>query len=88
MSTNPTFAFAATQLDLRRSDAKPRRSGLTMVSEWGLGPNALADFLSIAEPYVDIVKIPTGTARLYRRNQLCAKIERYRHGRIRTLVGG
>lgn len=88
MSTNSTFAFAATQLDPRRSSTKPRRSGLTMVSEWGLGPNALADFLVNAEPYVDIVKIPTGTGRLYRRDQLLAKIERYSHGRIRTLVGG
>jgi len=59
-----------------------------MVSEWGLGTNSLSDFLSTAAPYVDIVKIPTGTARLYRRDVLIAKLERYKAADIKTLVGG
>jgi phosphosulfolactate synthase len=88
MIENYVFALAAAQVDARRSLYKPRVSGLTMVSEWGLGPHALADFLSVAEPYVDIVKIPTGTAKLYRLDHLRAKLERYKAERIRTLVGG
>jgi phosphosulfolactate synthase len=88
IAENPRPAFAAVRLDARRSLHKPRTSGLTMISEWGLGPRALDDFLAIAAPYVDIVKIPTGTARLYGREHLRAKLGRYRAARIRSLVGG
>jgi phosphosulfolactate synthase len=88
MLENPLSAFAAVQLDTRRSLHKPRTSGLTMISEWGLGPHALADFLSIAAPYVDMVKIPTGSARLYGLEQLRAKLARYRGERISSLIGG
>jgi len=88
MVENPLSAFAAVQLDTRRSLHKPRTSGLTMISEWGLGPHALADFLSIAAPYVDMVKIPTGSARLYGLEQLRAKLARYRGERISSLIGG
>jgi phosphosulfolactate synthase len=88
MAESPRPAFAAIRLDARRSLQKPRTSGLTMISEWGLGPHALADLLSVAAPYVDIAKISTGTARLYGREQLRTKLAAYKNHRIRSLVGG
>ena len=40
---------------------KPRISGLTMVMDKGLSVNQAKDFLSVAGPHVDIVKLGFGT---------------------------
>lgn len=45
--------------------AKPRRSGLTMVIDKGLGPAAMADLLAMGAHHVDLLKLGFGTSLLY-----------------------
>ena len=40
----------------------PRTYGLTMVMDKGMGLDGVKDFLSVAAPYVDIVKLGFGTS--------------------------
>src|ERR1051325_599830 len=42
--------------------AQPRTKGLTMVSDKGLGLKEAENVLSVAAPYIDIVKLAFGTA--------------------------
>jgi phosphosulfolactate synthase len=43
-------------------DAKPRKNGLTMVMDKGLSVREAEDMISVAEPYIDIVKLGFGTS--------------------------
>lgn len=80
--------FSFVPLDGRRSLAKPRRTGLSMVIDDGLPPAYVDSVLSIAAPYIDLMKIKTGTARLYKRAALMDKLALYgRHG-VRPFIGG
>lgn len=65
---------------------KPRQYGLTMVMDKGMGLDGTRDFLSIAAPYVDIVKLGFGTS--YVTSQLEKKIALYREYNIPLYLGG
>ncbi len=66
--------------------AKPRNYGLTMVMDKGMGLNGVRDFLSVAAPYVDIVKLGFGTS--YVTNHLPEKIAIYKELGIPVYLGG
>lgn len=66
--------------------AKPRTHGMTMVMDKGMGLDGTRDFLSVAAPYVDIVKLGFGTS--YVTNQLREKIEIYQGYNIPVYFGG
>ena len=86
MSADIPFGFVP--IDPRRSTAKPRRTGLSMVIDDGL-PLAYAESaLELAAPYIDLIKIKTGTARLYPRDRLVAKLKLYETFAIRPFLGG
>ncbi|HVX01150.1 MAG TPA: phosphosulfolactate synthase, partial [Candidatus Babeliaceae bacterium] len=65
---------------------KPRRNGLTMVMDKGMGLDGVRDFLSVAAPFVDIVKLGFGTS--YVTNNLREKIEIYREYGVPVYFGG
>lgn len=65
---------------------KPRRNGLTMVMDKGMGLEGVRDFLSVAAPFVDIVKLGFGTS--YVTNNLREKIEIYREYGVPVYFGG
>ncbi len=65
---------------------KPRNNGLTMVMDKGMGLDGARDFLSVAAPYVDIVKLGFGTS--YVTNNLTEKIEIYQKQGIPVYFGG
>lgn len=65
---------------------KPRQNGLTMVMDKGLGTDEVRNFLSVAAPYVDIVKLGFGTA--FVSANLKEKIEIYRSYDIPVYFGG
>ncbi|PZF73100.1 phosphosulfolactate synthase [Taibaiella soli] len=65
---------------------KPRTHGLTMVMDKGMGLDEVRNFLSVAAPYVDIVKLGFGTA--FVTNRLREKIEIYREHNIPVYFGG
>ena len=86
MSQNPAFPFVP--LDARRSTTKPRRTGLTMVKDYQLGPRGLEDLLDVAADYMDIFKFVTGTVRLFDRDQVIRKTELLRRHQVRPFLGG
>jgi phosphosulfolactate synthase len=85
MTASAPFAFVP--IDARRS-AKPRRSGLSMVIDDGLPLPYVEGVLELAAPYIDLMKIKTGTARLYPRDALKRKLAMYQHAGVRPFLGG
>ena len=86
MTERQPFSFI--ELPAARSATKPRRFGLTMMADWGIGLGHQRDVLELAGGYVDFAKIVTGAARLYRREHLEAKLEAYRQAQVRPFIGG
>ena len=76
--------FNLSQIPERKS--KPRRSGITMVMDKGLSIEEAKNFLSIAHPYVDIVKLGFGTS--FVTPQLREKIEVYQSYDLPVYFGG
>lgn len=66
--------------------ARPRTYGLTMVMDKGMGLVGARDFLSVAAPYVDIIKLGFGTG--YVTAHLREKIEIYKEHDIPVYFGG
>ena len=67
-------------------DVKPRSNGITMVMDKGLSINEVENFLSIAKPYVDIVKLGFGTS--YVTPNLREKLSVYQRHNIPVFFGG
>ena len=80
--------FEFVSLPEARSRKKPRRRGLTMMIDWGLGLGRQRDILEIAGGYIDLAKIATGTSRLYEEDQLRAKLDLYKNNNVRPFLGG
>jgi phosphosulfolactate synthase len=81
-------AFSFVPLDPRRSQDKPRKSGLTMVTDYQLSLDALTGLLEVGGDYIDIFKIATGTSRLFTRDHLMAKLALLRDHNVRPFLGG
>ena len=65
---------------------KPRLNGLTMVMDKGLSVQEVKNFLSIAHPHIDILKLGFGTA--FVTVNLIEKIEVYQSYNIPVYFGG
>ena len=65
---------------------KPRTYGITMVMDKGLSINDVHNFMSIAEPHVDIVKLGFGTS--FVTPNLREKIEVYQSYNVPVYFGG
>ncbi len=65
---------------------RPRTYGITMVMDKGMGLEGARDFLSVAAPFVDIVKLGFGTS--FVTNQLKEKIKIYLENDIPVYFGG
>lgn len=76
--------FNLSQIPERKN--KPRISGITMVMDKGLSIGETKDFLSIAHPYVDIVKLGFGTSAVT--PQLREKIQVYQSYDLPVYFGG
>ena len=72
--------------NLPQRASKPRQTGLTLVMDKGLSVAEVENLLSVAEPYIDFVKLGFGTA-LFTRN-LERKLMVYRNSRIPVFFGG
>jgi len=86
MTDRAPFDFVP--IDPRRSTAKPRAKGLTMVIDDGLPLRYVDDVLQVASPYIDLAKIKTGTARLYPRALLQEKLTLYKAHQVQPFIGG
>lgn len=82
-------AFAGVIADpLAGRSAKPRRTGLTMVIDKGLGLRQTEDLMELAAPYIDLVKLGFGTSALYSGELLRRKIERIHVSGVTVYPGG
>ena len=79
--------FAMIPLPKERS-VKPRRTGLTMMMDWGLPFGRAEDNMTLLAPYVDLVKIVVGTARLYPEDYLVKKLAMYKSYDVMPFLGG
>lgn len=86
--TSSSEPFAFVQLPAGRNRSKPRKSGLTMMMDWGLPLGAQRDWLDLVAPYVDLAKFVVGTARLYDEDYLLRKIELYKQHDVHPFIGG
>lgn len=68
--------------------AKPRRAGLTMVIDKGLGMRAFEDLIAAASPHMDMIKLGFGTSALYPGELLRRKTEAAREAGILIMPGG
>lgn len=85
MTSNVPFAMVP--LPGERSQ-KPRKTGLTMMMDWGLPMNRVADYMDLLAPYVDLAKIVVGTARLYSEDYLVKKLALYKSYDVMPFLGG
>ncbi len=69
-------------------ESKPRRRGLTMMMDWGLPYARVEDHLELLAPYVDLVKLVAGTARLYPEAYLVRKLDLYKRHEVAPFLGG
>lgn len=76
--------FNITQIPHR--NPKPRLSGITMVMDKGLSVEEARNFLSVAHPHVDIIKLGFGTS--YVTSNLEEKLEVFRSFNIPIYFGG
>ncbi len=76
--------FNLSQMPVRT--AQPRTNGLTMVMDKGLSIEEVKNFLSIAKPHIDIVKLGFGTS--YVTPNLREKIQLYHDSNIPIYFGG
>jgi len=83
-----TRRFPAIPLAHGRALSKPRQSGLTMLVDMGLNLGQLRDLLHTAGDFVDLGKIATGSATLYRADVLAEKLAIYRAAGVKTFIGG
>ena len=80
--------FPFVDLPAARSVRKPRKTGLTMMVDFGLPYGQVRDVLEMAGPYIDFGKIAVGTARLYDLSYLRRKLALYRRHKVRAFIGG
>ncbi|MCB0740099.1 MAG: phosphosulfolactate synthase, partial [Chitinophagaceae bacterium] len=75
-----------TMSNIPERNKKPRQSGLTMVMDKGLSIQQVKDFLSVAHPHVDIIKLGFGTS--FVTPGLREKLDVYRSYDIPVYFGG
>lgn len=83
----PTIPFAMVPLPASR-EAKPRKTGLTMMMDWGMPKGRVEDYLGLMAPHVDLVKFVVGTARLYPEAYLRDKLALYKAHHVEPFLGG
>jgi len=67
---------------------KPRKTGLTMVLDKGLGKRLLKDLLECAGDYIDIIKLTFGTSAFYDKDVLKKKNDLIASSGIKVMPGG
>lgn len=80
------LSFPMIGIDSRPS--KPRRLGITLVIDTGLGLRATKDLIATTAPYLDIVKFAWGTSRLLSEDVVREKIGLLRAADVDVSLGG
>ena len=83
----PVWGDVLTGLAIQR-ESKPRRSGLTCVLGKHRGIEGTRELISVAGPYIDVVKLTSLTSAFYDPDVLRSKIRLLRDADIDVCVGG
>lgn len=67
---------------------KPRKSGITMILDKGMGIRETKDLVETASSYVDVVKFSFGTSAFYSKEICMDKIKILKEGDIKVMPGG
>lgn len=67
---------------------KPRKNGITMILDKGMGLNALKDLMEVSGEYIDFAKFGWGTSALHDRNLIKEKTEMYLSYDVNPYPGG
>lgn len=86
MTKPPQTAFSSFPMPEREN--KPRRSGLSMMIDWGMGTQQQADTLASAGQYIDFAKIAAGIARFLPQDVLREKLSLYATQDVSASPGG
>jgi phosphosulfolactate synthase len=86
MSVQRAFDFIPSPPE--RSLTKPRKRGLTMMIDQGLGLALQRDLLETVADYIDFAKFKSGTSRLYGEAHLRRKVEQYSAHGVKPFIGG
>lgn len=81
-------AFPMFEVPQQRSMRKPRKTGLTMLVDWGLPARAQADLLDMSGNYLDLAKIAVVSIRVYEESQIRKKMRIYKDHGVRCFIGG
>ncbi len=68
--------------------SKPRKNGITMMLDKGMGLNAVSDLLEVSGEFVDLAKFGWGTSALHDRNLIKEKAEMYLSYDVIPYAGG
>jgi len=79
-------ALAVVELPSR--PVKPRRTGLTVAADHGMGRHAQADLMEVAAEFIDVAKFAMGVTRLLSPSLVRAKIDLYRDSGIPVFFAG
>lgn len=71
-----------------RSTEKPRKTGLTMVVDFGEPVEQVCALLGLAGPYIDFWKIAVGSSRLYPEDYFFGKLRLLDKYQLRSFIGG
>jgi phosphosulfolactate synthase len=71
---------------LPQREEKPRKKGITMMMDKGLGMKEAENFIESSAAYTDLVKLGFGTS--YLTNRLADKIKLYHDAGLRVYLGG
>ena len=82
------FPFEMVSLPEARSTEKPRKTGITMMVDFGAPIGKLEDLLSLIGPHEDLIKIAVGSARLYSDSYLRKKLRLCESYGVRPFIGG
>lgn len=85
MSKHP---FELIPITSARSTEKPRATGRTMMIDWGWDIERLEGLLRLIGPYIDMVKVPIGTPRLYEESYLADKVALFHQHQVKIWFGG
>lgn len=67
---------------------KPRKNGITMMLDKGMGPRVLKDLMEVSGEYIDLAKFGWGTSALHDRNLIKEKVEMYLSYDVDPYPGG
>ncbi|ABS70081.1 Phosphosulfolactate synthase (plasmid) [Xanthobacter versatilis] len=87
-SDRPWRGVLALDAALDRRVSRPRKRGITMVIDKGIGPAAMADIAAVAAPYIDHWKLAFGTSALMPPQVLADKLAFLRERGVLTYPGG